>query len=813
LADVAFPILGVDFLRAHKLLIDPEGHALLDSTGRRLTGQLLRSPPTAKVVVGFVQPNKPMVESSSSSAHTAGAASAGAANAGAASAGAANAGAASAGAANAGAASAWAASAEAASAGPVSAAGEQAGQVLQALQDNGLVIHAEKCVWGVQELEYLGHKISAAGVLPLPSHVAAIQDFPRPTIIKELQAFLGMGNFYRRFLPSIARMLQPLSDALRGGRKGADKLEWSAAMDAAFAGAKQSLLTATHLAHRTVGAELSVVVDASATHIGACLQQRLPGRKVWQPLGFFSKKLEAAQQKYSAFDRELFACYAGIHHFRYMLDGRRFAIFTDHKPLTYALARVSEPWTARQSRQLFYVAEFTSDIRHIAGAANVVADTLSRPPGHAAAERPPSAATCVKAPSGSQVVALQGGKLNSSPPSLPGVAASVADVQPATGVSFHRMAANQVSCPSTLQATKSSSLAVRTVQAEGASLLCDVARGITRPLVPVEDRPAVFHAIHNVAHPGIRATKRMLTARFVWKGVGKDVAAMYRACQQCQRGKVHKQPAAPVQAIPVPARKFSHMHVDLVGPLPASSEGHVYLLTIIDRSTRWFEAVPLRNMEASMCVDAFISSWVARFGVPETVTTDRGTQFTSALWSSTCTSLGIKHVLTTAYHPQSNGMVECEHRQHKDALRARGAGPAWHSHLPWVLLGLCAAPKKDSAVSSAELVTGTPLVLHGQLLHVPDPPREDVPPPPTRPLSYAAAANTPPAHLARAEHVYVRVGGSLHLHEAADWGGPCVKIFIRSMCLPNCGASEAVYPCNVVEKIHEYFRSKMCQYL
>jgi hypothetical protein len=163
------------------------------------------------------------------------------------------------------------------------------------------------------------------------------------------------------------------------------------------------------------------------------------------PLGFFSNKLETAQQKYSAFDRELFACYAGIRHFRYMLGGRRFAIFTDHKPLTYALARVSDPWTARQSRQLSYVAEYTSDIRHIAGAANVVADTLSRPPGHAAAERPPLAATCSKAPSGSQVVALQGGKLNSSPPSLPGVAAGMADVQPVAGISFHRMAANQVS--------------------------------------------------------------------------------------------------------------------------------------------------------------------------------------------------------------------------------------------------------------------------------------------------------------------------------------------------------------------------------
>ena len=157
---------------------------------------------------------------------------------------------------------------------------------------------------------------------------------------------------------------------------------------------------------------------------------------------------------------------------------------------------------------------------------------------------------------------------------------------------------------------------------------------------------------------------------------GKALGRMWQLCaataSSASAEKSTMQPAAPLHQIPVPARRFSHVQVDLVGPLPASAEGHVYLLTAVDRSTRWVEAIPLQNMEATTCVDNFISGWVARFGVPSTVTTDRGAQFTSAVWAAACTRLGIKHVLTTAFHPQSNGMVERVHRQIKDGLRARG---------------------------------------------------------------------------------------------------------------------------------------------
>jgi cleavage and polyadenylation specificity factor subunit 1 len=218
--------------------------------------------------------------------------------------------------------------------------------------------------------------------------------------------------------------------------------------------------------------------------------------------------------------------------------------------------------------------------------------------------------------------------------------------------------------------------------------------------------------------------------------MNSDVAAWIRDCQQCCRGKVKSQPAAPVQPIDVPAKRFNHVHMDLVGPLPVAEDGSTYLLTMVDGTTRWLEAVPLRSMEAVACADAFIGTWV-------------------------CQRLNIDHITMTAYHPQSNGMIDRTHRQLQDALRSRLAGPQWPEHLPWVLMGLRAAPKKESAVSSAELVFGVPLTLPGQLLSTPETPVQEVveairsmQPTPTRQISYAEAASGL-QHLQQAEFVYV----------------------------------------------------------
>jgi hypothetical protein len=151
-----------------------------------------------------------------------------------------------------------------------------------------------------------------------------------------------------------------------------------------------------------------------------------------------------------------------------------------------------------------------------------------------------------------------------------------------------------------------------------------------------------------------------------------------------------------VQPIPIPSRCFTHIHVNLVGPLPLSSRGFNYIFTMIDRSTKWLEAVPFKDVSATSCADTFKATWVSRFGVLDCIASERGPQFTSAVWSILCARLGISYSLKTAFHPQSNGMVERGHRQLKDALRVHAAGHDWPSHLPRVLLGLQAALKEDT---------------------------------------------------------------------------------------------------------------------
>ncbi len=540
--------------------------------------------------------------------------------------------------------------------------------LFQRLTDNGLLLNPEKCEFGCTEIDFLGYRISPTGIKPNPAKVTAIHNLPTPSSKRELQQFAGMMNFYHRCVPHLAELMQPIYAAMTNTSK---TLQWTTALQEAFCNSKTALAEATLLYHPQDQAPTTLTTDASDTAIGAVLEQECQG--VRRPIAFYSKKLQPAETRYSAFDRELLAVYLSIRHFRHFLEARPFTIYTDHKPLVQALIKRTDPWSPRQQRHLSYISEYSTDIHHVSGKDNIIADGLSR----------------------SFTIAAATWKQH--------------------GLDPHQLAEAQASDPD-LAAAADSSLRLEQVQFNPhLRLWCDISGRSPRPYLPTAWRRSTFNTLHSLSHPSIRATRRMVSSKFVWPGLAKDVTQWARTCIRCQTSKVQRHTVAPRQQFELPDRRFQHVHVDIVGPLP-TSEGQNYLFTMVDRFTRWPEAVPMVDSTAASAAQAFLHNWIARFGMPDLVTSDRGVQFTGRLWNQLSQRFGFQCNRTTAYHPQANGLVERLHRHLKAALTARLTTPTWTQELPWVLLGLRTTLKEDIGSSAAELVYGTTLSVPGDLI-------------------------------------------------------------------------------------------------
>ena len=195
-----------------------------------------------------------------------------------------------------------------------------------------------------------------------------------------------------------------------------------------------------------------------------------------------------------------------------------------------------------------------------------------------------------------------------------------------------------------------------------------------------------------------------------------DVSRWSKECVDCQRAKVTRHVVPPIGNFDVPNKRFSHIHADLV-TMP-NSNGFSYLLTIIDRYTRWPTAIPLKDMTTESILDGFAHGWIASFGIPQAITTDRGLQFSSAIWTQLLRIWGIRLNQTASYHPESNGMVERFHRRLKESLSAlcNNERDQWFWRLPMVLLQIGTTLKPDIGSSPADLVYGEGLTLPGSLL-------------------------------------------------------------------------------------------------
>ncbi|GBO18941.1 Transposon Ty3-G Gag-Pol polyprotein [Araneus ventricosus] len=461
----------------------------------------------------------------------------------------------------------------------------------------GIIINQSKCKFGKDTIDFLGHTINSNGCTPHRDKVRAILEYNKPVTISDLRRFLGMVNYYHRLIPNIATILSPLNQLLVGAKKHDKReIQWNIETEKSFQDIRDAMAKATLLYHPSVDAKLALVTDCSDFAMGGVLQEiSSDGPK---PLGFFSKKLSPTQCKYSTYDRELLAAYSAIQQFRHLLEVRIFTLYIDHKPIIFAFKQKQEKATPRRLRQLDFISQFTTDIKYLPGKGNVVADTLSR------------------------ICEIQ--------------FSSLSDLE-----LWANLQETDEELRSILEGNAKFSGNLVKVQMPdiARSLYADNSTRINRFYVPLQLRRRVFDELHSLSHPGIRGTKQLVSSKYIWPDMNKDIGIWCRACINCQWSKVQLHTKTPLVQFLISDERFAHVHLDII-KLPLV-RGYKYCLTMIDRFTRWPEAAPMSDMEAETVARAFVNTWISRFRTPQRLTCDRGGQFESGLFETLSKLLGV----------------------------------------------------------------------------------------------------------------------------------------------------------------------------
>ncbi|GBO03169.1 Transposon Ty3-I Gag-Pol polyprotein [Araneus ventricosus] len=395
--------------------------------------------------------------------------------------------------------------------------------VFSRLEQYGLRINLGKPVMGVNQLEFLGYMITPEGSKPLSEKVNAILNYRLPETIHELRTFLGLINFYKRYIKNAAKNQAVLYEYLKGTKKkDQSKTPWTEEAKEKFAQCEKDLANATLLSFPNPDSPLALFTDASDYAVGSVLKQF--EEDSWKPLAFFSKKLTNAQKGYSNYDRELLGIYLSIKQFKHILEGRQFTIYSGHKTLMFAFQQKNEKASPRQLRHLQYISEFSTDIRHIGGKENIVADSLSR-------------------------------------------------IESISEIDYDEIADAESDNKDLNELHSKPSLHIKQYPLDSGKLLwCDISTTKIRSFIPQDFRMHIFKIFHNLAHPGVKSTVRQIASRFICLNIQKDITQWAKSFTHCQKNKINRHTRAQISTYKEVDDRFSIIHIDIIGPF-LTSEG------------------------------------------------------------------------------------------------------------------------------------------------------------------------------------------------------------------------------------------------
>ena len=550
-------------------------------------------------------------------------------------------------------------------------------ETLKRMKEAGLRLKKGKCVFQAPSVIYLGHRIDAEGLHPVADKLNALQDAPSPKSVSELKSYLGLLTYYAKFLPNLSTVLAPLYRLL----KHREPWRWTGEQERAFRRSKELMMSSQLLVHFDPSLEIRLACDASAYGIGAVMSHRMPDGSE-KPVGFVSRTLTEAEKKYSQIEKEGLACVFGITRFHSYLFGHHFILQTDHEPLR-TLFNESKAIPAQASNRIQRWAlklssyDYTIACRKTDQHAN--ADAMSRLPlPYTPANTPVPAelVLMVETLQDAPVTATEIAMWTRRDPLLSRVVRGIMEGWPERSDDDLRPFW-----------TRRLELSVHNG--------CILWGG--RVVIPKPGQEVLLVELHG-GHPGASRMKALARGLMWWPGMDKEIEEMVKCCSDCQQSR-SLPPPAPLHPWSWPTRPWARLHMDFAGPM----EGRMYLL-VVDAHSKWLEVLPMRTTTAEATIHQ-LRTLFARFGIPETIVSDNGPQFTADVFEQFCKRNGIHHVRVAPYHPASNGLAERMVQTFKQGFRKLTVGTV-EERIARFLLQYRTTPHTTTGVSPAELLQG-----------------------------------------------------------------------------------------------------------